>query len=139
MKLVLDTDVIVAALRSPSGASAELLRRARHKHFKPVVSVPLILEYESVLLRPEHLKASGLSAADVQVVIDTVVALSEWTRIHYRYRPSTRDPAGEMVLEAAINSGASAIVTFNRADFGKAPDRFNLGCWLPREALERLK
>lgn len=139
MKFVLDTDVIVAGLRSPSGASAELLRLARHGKINLALSVPLVLEYESVALRGEHLKAADLSAAQVHTVIDMLVSVAEWVRIDYRWRPQTRDPADEMVLEAAINGVADGIVTFNRRDFGSAPDKFGIGCWLPAEALERLR
>lgn len=139
MKIVLDTDVVVAGLRSPMGASAELLRLARHGHIGLAISVPLVLEYEAVATRPEHLVASGLSAADAQIVIDGLVSIAEWVRIDYRWRPQTRDPADEMVLEAAINGAANAIVTFNRRDFGAAPVKFGIGCWLPGETLEKLK
>lgn len=139
MKLVLDTDVVVAAIRSPAGASAELLRMARQGRFLPAVSVPLILEYEAVATRDEVLNASGLSRSEVQAILDVLVTLSEWTKIHYTYRPMTRDPEDEMVLETALNARADAIVTFNRKDFGAAPGQFGLGCWLPREALERLR
>lgn len=139
MKLVLDTDVVVAALRSPGGASAELLRLARRGGIRIAVSVPLVLEYEAVTARPDHLAASGLSLSETQAVIDVLVSVAEWTGIDYRWRPQTRDPADEMVLEAAINAKADAIVTFNRRDFGSAPDKFGIGCWLPRETLEKLK
>lgn len=139
MKLVLDTDVVVAGLRSPTGASAELLRLARHGHIGLAVTVPLVLEYEAVVTRPEHLEASGLTSKDVLAVIDVLVNVAEWVRIDYRWRPQTRDPADEMVLEAAINAKADAIVTFNRRDFGAAPDKFGIGCWLPGETLEKLK
>lgn len=139
MKLVLDTDIVVAALRSPGGASAELLRLARHGDIGIAVSVPLVLEYESVATRAGHLAASGLSVTEAQAVIDVLVSVAEWTRIDYRWRPQTRDPADEMVLEAAINAKADAIVTFNRRDFGSAPDKFGIGCWLPGETLEKLK
>ena len=139
MKFVLDTDVVVAGLRSPLGASAEILRLARHGHIELAVSVPLVLEYEAVATRPEHLAASGLSASDVQMVIDGLVSVAEWVRIDYRWRPQTRDPADEMVLEAAINGTADAIVTFNLRDFGAAPVKFGIGCWLPGETLEKLK
>lgn len=139
MKLVLDTDVVVAALRSPNGASAELLKLARHRDIGIAVSVPLVLEYEAVTTRADHLAASGLSSTEVQAVLDVLVSVAEWTRIDYRWRPQTRDPADEMVLEAAINAKADAIVTFNRRDFGSAPDKFGIGCWLPGETLEKLK
>lgn len=139
MIIVLDTDVLVAGLRSPSGASAEILRLARHNRLGLAVTVPLVLEYEAVASRPEHLAASGLSLDEVQAVIDTLVSLAEWVRIDYRWRPQTRDPADEMVLEAAINAAADAIVTFNRRDFGAAPAKFGIGCWLPGETLEKLR
>ena len=139
MKLVLDTDVVIAALRSPHGASAELLRLATQKKYRPVISVPLVLEYEAIAMKQEHLDAGGLSAAEVQSILDVIVDLSEWTRINYAYRPLVRDPGDEMVMETALNSGADAIVTFNRRDFGTAPAKFRLGCWLPRVALEKVR
>jgi putative PIN family toxin of toxin-antitoxin system len=139
MLVVFDTDVVVAGIRSPTGASAELLRMARNGKITPVVSVPLVLEYEAVATRPEHLAASGLSVEDIHVILDVLVGVSEWTRIYYLYRPATRDPADEMVLEAALNSGAQAIITFNKRDYGDTPETFNYKCWLPREALENLR
>ncbi len=138
MKFVLDTDVFVAALRSPRGASAELVRLAHERAITIAITVPLVLEYEAVALRAEHLAAAGLDANEAQAVIDGLIDVAEWVRIDYRWRPQTRDPADEMVLEAAINARADAIVTFNRRDFAGAPDKFGIGCWLPRETLENL-
>jgi putative PIN family toxin of toxin-antitoxin system len=139
MKLVLDTDVLVAALRSPTGASAELLRLARRGAFRPVVSVALVLEYEAVCTLPEHLMASTLTAVEALSIIDMLIDKGEWTRVHYLYKPLTRDPGDEMVIEAALNAGADAIATFNIKDYGTAPETFNLGCWLPSEALRRVR
>jgi putative PIN family toxin of toxin-antitoxin system len=139
MKFVFDTDVVVAAMRSPAGASAELLRLVRQGRIALAVSVPLVLEYESVLARKEHLEASGLGLEDAQAFVDVLVSLAEWVRIDYRWRPQTRDPSDEMVLEAAINGQVDAIVTFNRRDFGAAPNEFGLQCLLPRDALEMVQ
>jgi putative PIN family toxin of toxin-antitoxin system len=139
MKLVLDTDVIVAAFRSPDGASAELLRLARQREFAMAISVTLLLEYESVICRPEHLAAAAQTANDAQVLIDAIADLAEKVDIDFIWRPQTRDPADEMVLETAINGQADAIVTFNRRDFGEAPARFGIGCWLPAETLEKVR
>lgn len=139
MKLVLDTDVIVAALRSENGASAELLRLAGEGRCALVVSVPLMLEYEAVALRPEQLSASGRSMGAVQRFLNGLLNLAERTTINFSYRPVTRDPADELVVEAALNGGAEAIVTFNRRDFGSGPSQFGIRCWLPREALEKLR
>ena len=70
MRLVLDTNILVAALRSPAGGSAALLRRIRAGEFRMLLSIPLFLEYEAVALRPEHLQAARISAADVGNVLD---------------------------------------------------------------------
>jgi putative PIN family toxin of toxin-antitoxin system len=138
MKVVFDTDVVVAAFRSPTGASAVLIKLARHGQIQPVVSVPLVFEYEAKLTMEEHLNAAQLQATDAQKFIDVLIDVSEWTRIFYSWRPQTRDPADEMVLEAAINAKADAIVTFNLKDYGQAPQRFGILCLRPGEALEKV-
>src|SRR5690606_5495999 len=72
VKLVLDTDVVTAAVRSPTGASAELLRLAALGRCRLIVSVPLMLEYEAVLMRNDHLAASRLDAADMGYLLDGI-------------------------------------------------------------------
>ena len=139
MKLVLDTDVVVAAFRSPTGASAELLRLAQLGNVSIVVSVALMLEYETVMTRHEHLRAAQQTQADAMALLDTIALIAEKVKIAYIWRPQTRDPGDEMVLEAAINAKADALVTFNRRDFGSAPARFGIGCFLPFEALEKMR
>ncbi|SFP50101.1 putative toxin-antitoxin system toxin component, PIN family [Sphingomonas rubra] len=139
MKIVLDTDVFVAALRSSTGASIELLRLARVRKVAIIVSVPLVIEYEAVATRDTQLTASGLSVHNVNAILDVLVDMAVRTAIDYSYRPATRDPNDDFVLEAAVNGRADAIVTFNRRDFGDAPSRFGIACLLPREALERAR
>jgi len=139
VRVVLDTDVVVAALRSPTGASAAILRLARDERVTLLANVALALEYEAVCSRPEHAKAAGLTRAEVDVFVDAVIALVEPVESHYLWRPQLRDPADEMVLEAAVNGRATAIVTFNARDFGESATRFGVGLLAPSEALRRMR
>lgn len=139
MKLVLDTDVVIAGLRSPTGASAELLRMARHGHITMLISVPLFIEYEAKCTEGEHLSAAGLTRDQALTFLDTLTVFAKPVTIRFLWRPQLRDPADEMVLETAVNGGADALVTFNRRDFGEAPARFGIKLLLPSEALRRLR
>ena len=87
----------------------------------------------------EHRLAAGLSERDVRIFLDAVVSLADPVESHFLWRPSLRDPADEMVLEAAIGGHAEAIVTFNVRDFGIAPSRFGVEVLRPGEALRRIR
>jgi len=139
MKCVLDTDVIVAAIRSPSGASAALIRALQSGQLQVAASVPLFVEYEATCTRAEHVLAAGLQTSDVSDFLAALAGLVEPTEIHYMWRPQVRDPADDMVLEAAVNAMADAIVSFNHNDFGDAPATFGIDILLPRDALARLR
>ena len=134
---MLDTDVIVAALRSPSGASAALLRAIRQNRATMLLSTALLLEYEAVCLRAEHQLAAGLSAAEIRLFLDGLAFLAEPVAVHFQWRPQLRDAGDEMVLEAAVNGQAQAIVAFNQRDYGSAPARFGIALWVPREAYRK--
>lgn len=138
MRLVLDTDVIVAAMRSPSGASAELLRRIDRKRATIVLSVSLALEYEATCQLAEHRLAAGQNEADVTCYIDGLIALAEPVTPHFTWRPQLHDPGDGMVLEAAVSGQAQAIVTFNRRDYGLAPQRFGFDVLNPGDTLSRI-
>ena len=137
MKMVLDTNVVVTALRSPSGSSAELLRQVRAGSGQLLLSTALVLEYEATCELPEHLLAAGLERKEVGQVLDVLAAVSTPVKIHYRWRPQLHDPGDEMVLETAVNGGADAIVTYNKKDFGTAPQRFGIDLLSPPEVLAR--
>jgi putative PIN family toxin of toxin-antitoxin system len=139
VRLVLDTDVVVAAMRSPSRASAAILRAARRGHPTLLASVPLAIEYEAVCSKAEHQKAAGLSDRETDDFITAVIALAEPMETHFLWRPQLRDPGDEMVLEAAVNGQADALVTFNARDFGTAPYEFGVEILLPREAIARIR
>ena len=51
MRVAIDTNVFVAALRSKKGAAYQVLKLMRQRRFEFVLSVPLFLEYEDVLKR----------------------------------------------------------------------------------------
>jgi putative PIN family toxin of toxin-antitoxin system len=116
-RVVLDTNVIVSALASSSGASAELLRLAIRRRLLPVVTPALALEYEDVLSRAKIRSLVGLDAAEVGDFMDAMISVSLLTASVWRYRPQLADPGDEIVLEAALSGAAHAIVTFNKADF----------------------
>jgi putative PIN family toxin of toxin-antitoxin system len=139
MRLVLDTATMVAAIRSNIGASNRLLAAGLSGRFVMLVSTPLLMEYEAVMTRPEHLKASGLTADEVATVLDMVAAAAEPVRLAFLWRPAVRDPDDDMVLETAANSQADAIVTFNRRDFAVVAERFGVGVWSPGDAMKRLE
>jgi putative PIN family toxin of toxin-antitoxin system len=136
---VLDTDVMVAALRSDRGASRQILLAALNRQFELLLSVPLVLEYEAVLTRAQHLAACGLSSHEVGRVLDDLASVARPVRLAFRWRPILPDPDDDMVLETAINGRASAIVTFNQRDFAEAGKHFNCAIILPATALQQIR
>jgi len=86
---------------------------ALERTFEVAASVPLIIEYEAVLTRPEHLDASGLTSRQVNDVLDALVKVSIPVHLRFLWRPRLKDPADEMVLETAVNGAADWVVTFN--------------------------
>jgi putative PIN family toxin of toxin-antitoxin system len=139
VRLVLDTDVVVAAMRSPSGASAAVIRAVRNRQVNLLLSVPLALEYEAVCKQAQHRRAAGLSDRQVEIFLNAIIAMAEPVETHFLWRPQLRDPNDEMVLEAAINGGADALVTLNLRDFGTVPQRFGVDLLLPRAAIGRMR
>ena len=131
--------MVVAALRSDRGASRQLLLAALNQQFELLLSVPLMLEYEAVLTRPEHLAACGLSGPEVGRVLDDLAAVARPVRLAFRWRPKLSDPDDDMVLETAINGSASAIVTFNQRDFVSGIRGFNCALLLPATALRQIR
>jgi putative PIN family toxin of toxin-antitoxin system len=136
---VLDTNVLVAALRSDRGASRLLLAGALERSYQLLASVPLMIEYEAVLSRDEHLVASGLSAQDVQTLLDAVAVVAEPVRLAYLWRPLLSDSQDDMVLETAINGRSNVLVTLNLRHFAPARGLFNVEILSPGEALGRLR
>ena len=134
-----DTNVIVAAVRSPQGASAEILRRVLAGRLSALCSVPLFLEYEAMLSRPEQLQAAGVTVADVSNLLDVLAGKVERVDIAYLWRPQLRDAADDMVLEAAVNGRAATILTFNQRDFLPQTQNFGIAVLTPAQFFQGAK
>ena len=138
-RMVLDTDVIIAGMRSPTGASAALLLMVLENRFEMLASVPLFFEYEAKCTSPTHWTEAGLTKEQANVFVDGLAALTKPVNTHYLWRPLLRDPNDEMVLEVAVNGRADAIVTFNFRDYGNIPEKFGIELLKPADALRRLR
>lgn len=132
MRIVIDTNVVVAALRSKRGAAYRLLSLLPDDRFTPVISPTLYLEYVSVLLRSENLQAGNHSPEDIKGFVRELLSYSYRQRIHFQWRPILKDADDDFILELAINSGCRFIVTFNKKDFAGA-EMFGIELLSPSE------
>jgi len=98
-----------------------------------------MLDYETVLTRPEHLAACGLTGGDVEKILDDLASVAKPVRLAFRWRPRLPDPNDDMVLETAVNGNANAIVTFNQRDFVETSRNFNCAVILPGAALRQIR
>lgn len=138
-KVVLDTDIIVTALRSATGGSNAVLREAAHGRLTPLVTPALFLEYEAVLKRPEQRLAHGLGLRDIDHFLAALASGCEAVEVSFQWRPQLSDPNDEMVLETAVNGRADALITHNVRDFAKGAARFGLRVLRPGELLKELR
>jgi len=134
-RVVIDTNVVVAGLRSKRGASFRLLSDVGKGRFEIALSVPLVLEYEDALLR--HSDVTRLSRADVDAVLDYFCSVAHLQQIFYLWRPLLPDPKDDLVLELAVAARCHTIVTFNRRDFVGA-DKFGVSVVEPGPFLSGL-
>lgn len=121
MRFVLDTSVLMAAMLSPRGASQQWLRQLPSSPAMPALSVALYMEWQAVLMRPEH-RPTGVTDAQMMGFLRYLASLSHLQDVHYLWRPFLRDPDDDMVLECAAASGSRYIVTHNVRDFRRSPE-----------------
>lgn len=124
MRYLLDTNVLVSAFRSSSGASHALVRRALSGDLPLVVHHKLVYEYRDVLSRPDMLNGTGLTFSDVELVLAQLVVRATTVDVRYLWRPNLSDEGDNFVMEIAIAASPCAIVTHNIADFARAELRF---------------
>jgi putative PIN family toxin of toxin-antitoxin system len=131
----LDTNVLTAGLRSRKGASFALLQMVATKRLIPQVTTALFLEYEAVLRRPTQVEVHGFSQTALDRFLAEFAALSEPVEVHFVWRPQLPDIDDELVLEAAINGHADALLTHNVRDFGEQAARLGVRVLTPGRAL----
>lgn len=133
LKVVIDTNILVAALKSNQGASHKLLLLIDENCYEPCVSVPLFLEYESVLKRPGLI--SALSHQDIDNILNYFLSKSSIRNIFFLWRPFLKDPKDDLVLEVAVESQSQYIITFNVKDF-EGSEKFDLQAVTPQRFLK---
>jgi len=116
LRVVLDTNVLVAAVRSRQGASFALVSSIPAAEFQPCLSIGLFAEWQAVLLRPEYLPP-GQTATDAMRFLRYLASQSHLQEIHFLWRPFLRDADDDMVLELAFAAGCEHIITHNVQDF----------------------
>jgi putative PIN family toxin of toxin-antitoxin system len=138
-RVVVDTSVIVAGLRSQLGASNRILTLVAERQLVLLVTTALFLEYEEDLNRPEQRLATGMAQEDVSGFLAALASAAEPVDVHFMWRPQLADPADELVLEAAVNGRAPAIVTHNVRDFLPAARDFKIEVLTPSIMLQRMR
>ncbi len=139
VRVVIDTSIIVAGLRSRLGASHRILTLIANRRLVPLLTTSVFLEYEDVLLRAEQRLATGMSERDVAGFLSAFASAAEPVDVHFRWRPQLRDADDEMILEAAVNGGADALIAHNVHDFRVAAGIFELSVLAPGEFLKEME
>lgn len=132
-QIVLDTNVLLAGLRSNRGASYKLLTLLNDERWQLNVSTALILEYEEVLKR-ERTQLS-LSLEDIDTVISAICSIANRRTIFYLCRPAALDPDDDFLIDLAVESQADFIITYNKRDL-QAAENFGIQMVTPKEFLQ---
>jgi predicted nucleic acid-binding protein len=139
MRVILDTNVLVAALRSDMGASYAIVAQLPSERFQMALRVPLYLQYQDVLTRPEHMTGAS-TRDDILNFLRYLCSIAHQQRVFFLWRPWLKDPQDDMMLEAAVASQSRSIITHNLRDFTGSEIEAYLGIvpLRPHEFLHRL-
>lgn len=133
--IVIDTNVIVSALRSRNGYSFDLLSIIDDDRFNVCISVPLILEYEDAILKSKS--AIKLSLEEIDDILDYICLIGDKRKIFFLWRPFLKDPKDDMILELAVEARCDFIISFNKKDFAGS-EKFNIEIVTPKAFLKMI-
>lgn len=136
LQIVLDTNVIYAALRSKRGASYRLLSLLDSDKFEINLSVPLVIEYEDVLKR--KIDSLTFTERKIDQFLDYLCIAGNWHEVYFLWRPILKDPEDDMILELAVRAGCQYIITYNKQDF-QGVDKFGIQLATAKEFLQIIK
>ena len=135
--VVIDTNVIVSALRSGGGASRQIVRRTLDGIYGPLFTNALWMEYEALLGRPVWTVET--TQAERRQVISALAAAGEWVAIWFGWRPNLPDEGDNYLFELAVAGGARAVITHNVRDLRRGELVWNnILVLTPAECLEQL-
>lgn len=134
-QIVIDTNVLVAGLRSRRGASYRLLLLLNDQRWQVNVSTALVFEYEEVLKR--EMQALKLSLEEIDAIVGGICSIASQRNIFYLWRPMTGDPDDDFLLELAVEAQADFIITYNQRDLQIA-ERFGIKVISPKQFLQQV-
>lgn len=137
MKVVIDTNVYIAALIKKDSKAREILRLAFYKKIFPQISEPLFLEYEDVMKRDDIKKYIPLSEKEQEELFQAFMSVCRWNKIYYLWRPNLQDEKDNFLIELAIASGAKTIITYNKKDFEHMQLSFDIEIATPEEFIKK--
>lgn len=117
MKYILDTSVIISALRSKQGASYVLLLQAVRKQLPIVMNFKLLAEYRDVLTRSKMQSELVFNLAEIEIILAWLAIVAEESRINFLWRPNLKDEADNYLIEIAVVMQPCTIITHNLKDF----------------------
>lgn len=124
MRYLIDTCVLVSALRSKRGASNLVLRKVLQGQFRIVMHYKLLSEYRDVLLRLEQQRVIPYTETQLESLLAALVGIADEVQVRYLWRPNLRDESDNFVMEIALAAQPCTIVTHNVRDFARGELRF---------------
>jgi putative PIN family toxin of toxin-antitoxin system len=137
MRIVLDTNVLVAAAKSRQGASFALVSSIPNPQFQICLSIGLYAEWQEVLIRSENLPP-GRTVEEASRFLRYLASQSHLQEIHFLWRPFLPDPDDDLVLELAFAASCRHIVTHNVKDFHGA-EQLGIKAMTPRDFLNLIR